>query len=122
MTARELGDKLDMYIQNNHGDDEVVIMCEEPSVAVVASEEVQCVGPGIDWNRGKMFIMTANPLIHKEKDRDLPKVAVQICAADGKTRPVLHCPACCSKIKKDMRYCPACGQRVDTENRLIRKM
>lgn len=122
MTVKELRDNLDMYIQHYHGDDGVVIRCEEPSVAVTASERVQCVGPGIDWDMGKMFIMTEKPLIHKEKDRDLPKVAVQICTADGKTRPVLHCPACSSKIKKDMRYCPTCGQRVDTENRLIRKM
>lgn len=112
MKAKELKEKLDMYIENQHGDDEVVVRLSEPSVAVTASEPVQCIGPGIDWDSGKLFIHTDKPLIHRYNQRDIPKMARKMPSSDGKKSPVFHCPACASKIKKGMTYCPACGQKV----------
>lgn len=48
MTAKELAEKLNAYIEDGHGDDVVVININEASIGPCASVPVKFIYPGFD--------------------------------------------------------------------------
>lgn len=66
MTAKELAEKLNAYVEAGHGDDEVVINIDEAAVGPCASVPVKFIYPGFDWESGTVRIDAAEPIIRKK--------------------------------------------------------
>ena len=116
MKVSELRDKLDIFIDHGHGDDEVVIHCKEVSMGPHAAESLKGVWVGFDWDQGRVLIEPESPLVHYGTGRDDPMTAVHITYHNdyhGKITPPPHCPLCGAQLHKTDRYCPKCGQMLD---------
>lgn len=57
MKVSELRDKLDIFIDHGHSDDEVVIHCKEVSMGPHAAESLKGVWVGFDWDQGRVLII-----------------------------------------------------------------
>ena len=117
MNVSELIDELEFYTDHGYSDNKVVIQLKEPSVGGVACTGIRQLYAGMDWDKGKIIIQTDDPVIYYKKDRDIPKSAVKIVYTRyPQTRPVIHCPVCGDKLRKNDRFCSRCGQAVSMEN------
>lgn len=117
MTVKDLKDKVDFLFENGRSGNLVVVKLKEPSVGGIACSKVESIHAGFDWDGGKAIITCEDDLLSYRKDRDNPMSAVKIVYTKyPELKPVIHCPKCENKIRKNDRYCNKCGQAVTTEN------
>jgi hypothetical protein len=115
MTANELRDMLIDFCARNggrNGDDVIVIPTENESVGPSAAVEVSHAMPGIDWDKGRLFLRTKTPVVLENPiTTPLPVLAMQRLAAirDAHAKcgfeylPKAHYRAWCDGFKEGVR-------------------
>lgn len=117
MTVDSLKNKLEFYANHGHSNDVVVIELKEPSIGGIACTGIKHISSGFDWDNGKIIITCDDAVLRYKKDRDVPQSAVRIIYTKyPNTRPVIHCPICENKLRKDDKYCSRCGQAISMDN------
>ena len=106
MKLKELKDRIDFLIsRKNNADKQVSIVLQQFSVGGKANSIVEQVYEGTDFDSDKIFIITKNDLIIKDKN------TVEI-----KQDPIFPkrfvCNGCGSYVDKDFNYCSCCGQKL----------
>lgn len=71
MTDQELLERLQFHVKHTREPREVRIRVSRPSVGASASEPIQGICAGIDWDSGTLFILPAEPLVTKTPKRSI---------------------------------------------------
>lgn len=122
MTLKKLKELVDYYIGTGHlhGDEEVLITLDEPSVGCRAYESIDYAGCGIDWEANQFRLEPTEKLCHRGRSRDdAMEIRVRKYIYDNSTQFIRRCPSCESKLKKGDRYCYYCGQNVSNGERIV---
>lgn len=107
MKLKELKDRIDFLIsRRNNADKQVSIILQQFSVGGKANSIVEQIYEGTDFDSDKIFIITKNDLIIKDKNN----------AVEMKRDPVFPkrfvCRGCGNYVDKDFNYCSCCGQKL----------
>ena len=113
MKLSELNNTIQRHLDCN-GDAEVVVTLSEPGIGRRAFSDIRSVNMGFDWETNQFRLEPDKKLTSYAKDRDNPQPALRITFKDG-SRPIIKCPKCETKLRKDDRYCPRCGQAISHE-------
>lgn len=65
VTTKDLLERLQFHVEHERYPKDVVIQISRPSVGALASVPVRSIGPGIDFDAGKFFIIPSEPLVTK---------------------------------------------------------
>ena len=107
MKLKELKDRIDFLIsRKNNADKQVSIVLQQFSVGGKANSIVEQIYEGTDFDSDKIFIITKNDLIIKDKNN-----AVEI-----KRDPIFPkrfvCTSCGCYVDKSFNYCSFCGGKL----------
>ena len=107
MKLKELKDRIDFLIsRRNNADKQVSIILQQFSVGGKANSIVEQIYEGTDFDSDKIFIITKNDLIIKDKNN----------AVEMKRDPVFPkrfvCGECGCYVDKSFNYCSSCGQKL----------
>lgn len=65
MTVTEMRQRLEEMERHGNGDDEVVVITADPSIAFTSAVPVETIAPGFDWDKGTVQIRTTRKLVKK---------------------------------------------------------
>lgn len=118
MTVKELIEMLQTAAAiGSHGEDEVRIDLDMPSLGAKASTGLKAVYTGFDWEQGTVRLVAEEKIAKEGSTRGDPKRPFEhedqtMSKAKGKPYIMRYCPRCQNSVKKKQRYCSACGQAL----------